>query len=830
MFKRFCIAALAMMSALHAYAQNFSLHGKVVNDFTDEALPHAVIYIQQLNLSTTSDELGNFKLSNVPPGEHLLEVKFVGHDALQKHVNITNRDLHLVLRLTGHTMRKQVIVQGTRANSSTPIAYAEVGKEEIQRLNNGQDIPYILRFTPSLVATSDAGTGIGYTGLWIRGSDPSRINVTVNDIPINDPESQQVFWVNMPDFGSSADGIQVQRGVGTSTNGAASLGGTIKLGTTNIKPNAYAELSNTYGSFNTLKNTVMAGTGLIDERYTFDMRLSNISSDGFIDRASSRMKSFYASGARYGESSVLKLTVFGGNERTYQSWDGVPVSRLLGNRDSMMTYASYEWLSDEELEHLLNSNSRTYNKHTYKNEVDDYTQTHYQLHYSKHFTDKLTLNLAGHYTRGRGYFEQFKKQAKYANYGLENVIVGTDTLTRTDLVRRRWLSNHFYGTVGSLMFKNQNLNAVLGWAYNQYDGEHYGDFAWMQYAGNNFIDDRYYQGNSLKKDGNIYARALYSIADKWDVYGDVQVRNVNYTTSGIDNDLRSYDVKDNLAFFNPKVGLTWRRNTQEKWYASFAVGNKEPNRNDYIDAMAGVVPVHETLYDTEVGYQRWGKNYCISVNFYNMQYNNQLVLTGDLNDVGAAIRMNVKDSYRRGIELEGGLRFNEALEWNANVTLSSNKIKAFDHILYDYTDYENTVVVRKNYTNTDIAFSPSVLAGSQIQWHVWQNRENENTSGKHRLTLALLSKYVGKQYLDNTSNDDLTIDAYFINDVQLIYSLPYRKQCLMSLVVTCNNVLDTKYSSNGYTYGYIIDGRTIHQPFYFPQAGRNLLVSLIMRF
>lgn len=830
MFKRFCIAALAMMGAFQGYAQSFSIHGKVVNDYTEEALPHAVIYIQQLNLSTTSDELGNYRLGNVPPGEHLLGVKFVGHDELQRNVKVTDRDVHVAFRLTNQTMRKQAIVQGTRANSSTPIAYSEVSKEEIQRLNNGQDIPYLLRYTPSLVATSDAGTGIGYTGLWIRGSDPSRINVTVNDIPINDPESQQVFWVNMPDFGSSADGIQIQRGVGTSTNGAASLGGTIKLGTTNIKPKAYAELNNTYGSFNTIKNTVMAGTGLIDERYTVDMRLSNISSDGFVDRASARMKSFYASGARYGESSVLKLTVFGGNERTYQSWDGVPVSRLLGNRDSMMTYAGYEWLSDEELDHLLSSDSRTYNKHTYKNEVDDYTQTHYQLHYSKHFTDKLTLNLAGHYTRGKGFFEQFKGSAKYANYGLENVITGADTLSRTDLVRRRWLSNHFYGTVGSLMYKTQKLNAVLGWAYNEYDGEHYGNFAWMQYAGSNFLDDRYYQGNSLKKDGNVYARALYTVADKWDIYGDVQVRNVNYTTSGIDNDQRTYDVKNNLTFFNPKVGLTWRRTSKEKWYASFAVGNKEPNRNDFIDAMAGVVPVHETLYDTEVGYQLWGKNYRVGVNLYNMQYNNQLVLTGDLNDVGAAIRMNVKDSYRRGVELEGGLRFNEALEWNANVTLSTNKIKDFDHILYDITDYDNTVEVRSKYSNTDIAFSPSVIAGSQILWHVWQNKEKENTAGKHRLTLALLSKYVGKQYLDNTSNDELTIDDYFINDVQLIYSIPYRTQGLMSLVVTCNNVLDYKYSSNGYTYGYIIENRTIHQPFYFPQAGRNLLVSLIMRF
>ncbi len=826
MFKQFCIAALAMIGAFGSYAQTFSIGGKVTSGFSDEGIQYAVVIIQELKTLSITDEFGNYQLKNIPPGTYSLEVKYVGHELLQQSVTVVDRNLNVPLKLRGSSeIGRTVIVQGTKANSNTPIAYSEVGKEEIRRLNNGQDIPYILRFTPSLVATSDAGTGIGYTGLWIRGSDPSRINVTVNDIPLNDPESQQVFWVNMPDFASNTDGIQIQRGVGTSTNGAASLGGTIKLGTTNIKTEPYAELNNTYGSFNTIKNTVMAGTGLIDKKYTFDVRLSNIMSDGYVDRATASMKSFYTSAARYGESSVLKLTVFGGNERTYQSWGGVPVSRMLNNRDSMVVHAGNEGLSDEQTELLLNSDRR-YNPYTYKNEVDDYTQTHYQLHYSKYFTDKLTLNLAGHYTRGKGFYEQFRANQDFVDYGLQDVIVQNDTIGSTDLVRRRWLSNHFYGTVGSLIYKTQKLNATVGWAYNEYDGEHFGNFVWMQYAGSNFLDDRYYQGNSLKKDGNVYARALYTIADKWDIYGDVQVRNVRYTSKGNDNDLRAYDVNDNLTFFNPKAGLTWRRTTQEKWYASFAVGNKEPNRNDYIDAIAGAVPVHETLYDTEFGYQRWGKNYRVGVNFYNMQYNNQLVLTGDLNDVGAPIRMNVADSYRRGIELEGGFRYKTFLEWNANITFSQNKIAAFEEAVfsYDIDDY-----VRTKHENSDIAFSPSVIAGSQLQFHVWQQNKDEYGVAQQRLTLALLSKYVGKQYLDNTSNEQLTIDPYFINDIQLIYTLPFKAKSMLSVVLACNNAFDSMYSSNGYTYSYIWGSR-ITEAFYFPQAGRNYMASLNLRF
>lgn len=825
MFKQLSIAALAMMCSLSVMAQTFSISGKVINDFNDEGLPDAVVVMKELNLTTTTDGHGNYHLSGISSGTYVVEVFYVGYQAFSKSVTISDRDIYLPLRLKSSSILKnQVIVQGTRATSDTPMSYTNVSKKEIEKLNTGQDLPYILRFTPSLVSTSDAGTGVGYTGLWIRGSDPSRINITINDIPLNDPESQQVFLVNIPDFASSADGIQIQRGVGTSTNGVASLGGTIKLGTTQMKSKPYIELNNSYGSFNTLKNTVMAGTGLLNEKYTFDLRLSNIMSDGYVDRATARMKSFYTGIGRYGESSVLKLTVFGGNERTYQSWGGVPASRLLNDTDSMMTYAANNGLSEAETEALLNSDRR-YNPYTYKNEVDDYTQTHYQLQYAKYFSNKMTLNLAGHYTRGQGYYEQYKPNAKYKNYGLSDVVVGNDTLKTTDLIRRRWLNNHFYGVVASFIYFKENVNITVGGAYNQYIGEHYGEIIWMKNAGDNFIGDRYYHGNSHKDDGNIYAKMIHNIGEKWNIYGDVQLRNVRYITKGIDNDLRAYDVNDNLTFFNPKAGLTWHRTEREKLYASFSVGNKEPNRNDYIDAVAGIVPTSETLYDTELGYRLTGENFEFGINFYNMKYHNQLVLTGDLNDVGAPIRMNVKDSYRRGIELDGGVDYRSILSWNVNLTMSENKIQSFEEAVfsYDVDDYERT-----HHIQTDIAFSPALVAGSQLRWNFYRS-EKGNIDSSKQFSLALLSKYVGEQFLDNTSNKQLTIAPYFVNDVQLICRFPFESNNEINVILSCNNILDTMYSSNGYTYSYVWGSR-ITETFYFPQAGRNFMASVNLKF
>lgn len=698
-------------------------------------------------------------------------------------------------------------IVSTKAGERTPMTFSNISEEEIKKINYGQDMPYLLRNVPSLVMTSDGGTGIGYTGLWLRGSDASRINITINDIPINDPESQQMFWVNLPDFASSTDDIQVQRGVGTSTNGVASFGGTIKLGTNKIKTQPYLQLNNGVGSFNTLRNTVAFGTGLRSEKYVLEGRLSRIASDGYIDRANARLASYFLTGAIIGKKTTLKLTTFGGQERTYQSWYGTPASKLSGNRDSMMVFAANNGFSDAELENLLNS-GRTYNYYTYKNQVDDYRQMHYQVHASHFFNGRWTLNGALHYTRGLGFFEEFKAGEDFERYGLS---APDDEITTTDVIRRRWLDNHFYGGTFSLNYKKGKLESTLGGAANQYTGDHYGELTWMQYAGSTPKDFRYYTGESTKNDGNIYFRSSYSFLEKFSAYLDLQGRMVQYKTDGTDNDLRAYDVTDELFFFNPKAGIFFRKSASEQAYVSVAAGNKEPNRNDYIDAPAGITPKPEQMTDIEAGYGIQKEKWSIKANLYYMIYKDQLVLTGELNDVGAALRMNVDKSFRRGVEVEASYAPVKKLIFSANATFSQNKIEKFTEVLYDYTNGYDIVLIE--HKNTGIAFSPSVIAGGQAEWNFFRD-----------FSVSWMPRYVGKQYLDNTQNDYISIDPYFVNDAALRWSKTTASNNKITLQFMVSNALDTMYSSNGYTYSYIYDTR-VTERFYYPQAGRFFLFS-----
>lgn len=702
----------------------------------------------------------------------------------------------------------EITIVSTKADSKTPVTYSEISEEQISKINYGQDMPYILRSVPSLVMTSDGGTGIGYTGLWIRGSDPSRINVTINDIPLNDPESQQVFWVNLPDFATSTDDIQVQRGVGTSTNGTASFGGTIKLTTNKIKTQPYLKLLNGGGSFNTIRNAVGFGTGLKNNKFILEGRLSRISSDGYIDRASARMSSVFLNGTYLAKKTTIKATFFSGQERTYQSWYGTPISRLLNNTDSMLNYAANNGLSEEETNNLLTS-GRTYNYYTYPNQVDDYKQTHYQLHLSRSLGHSLYLTAAGHYTVGQGFFEEYKADESYERYGL---IPQNDSITSTNLIRKRWLKNDFYGAIFSLNYKKENLDISLGGAANQYVGEHFGEISWMQYAGEYAKDWRYYLGNSTKNDGNLYLRAYYTLKNRWVFYGDMQVRNVHYKTKGIDNDLRNYDVDDNLVFFNPKAGLQYRLSSYKTIYASVAVGNKEPNRNDYVDAPNGYTPKPESMLDFEAGYKFSNEKIIFNTNLYYMDYTNQLVLTGELNDVGAPLRVNVDKSFRRGIEAELQYQLNKKWNVQLNASASQNKISAFNEILYDYTT--DFAVIEIEHKNSDIAFSPSIIAGGRIDYSIWKG-----------LSLSWLARYVSQQYLDNTSSEYLTIDHYFVNDIAISYSIITKQQNRVLIQGMLNNAFNELYSSNGYTYSYVYGSR-ITEKFLYPQAGRHFMISV----
>lgn len=823
-----------------------SLVGKVTDFATKEPIPFALVFIEKINLGAECNANGEYELKRVPAGEHLVKVTYVGYEPYNQQIKIEDKALILNIELKPSTIQLDAgpmpmpprkpdtyggsisfvelldtaIVESTRANYKTPMAYTELTAKEITPLNNGQDMPYLLRFTPSLVATSDAGNGIGYTGLWIRGSDPSRINVTINGVPLNDPESQQVFWVNTPDFGSSVNNVQIQRGVGTSANGAAAFGGSIKLETRGVHTKPYAEMNNATGSFGTWKNNISLGTGLLNNHYIIEARLSRIASQGYIDRASSDLKSFFVEGNYLGEKTTVKLTAFSGRENTYQSWYGTPHEVLYGSEQDKLNFAERNYLSPAQTTNLLNS-GRTYNYYEYTNQVDNYGQNHFQAHVTRNLNSIFSLNATAHYTHGEGYFEEFKYDQEYESYGLSPITIDSSSaITTTNLVRRRWLKNDFYGGVFSLTMKKNNWESVIGGSYNEYKGNHFGRIIWMQFANSTNIDYEYYRGKSLKRDGNIYWKNVCTINKKMDVFSDMQLRNVDYATSGTDNDLRSYTISDNLLFFNPKVGINYRRINNERMYASAAVGNKEPNRNDYVDAPTGSNIMPEKMLDLEAGYALRRARWNAGVNLYNMLYKNQLVLTGELNDVGAHLRTNVSQSYRRGVEIECGWEIYKGINFAGNITLSQNKIKNFNETIYDYTvDYE---VKNIAHTNTNISFSPAVIAAAQLSYRY---EADKNYPNRDAMEFSLMTKYVCKQYMDNTQNELTALDAYFASDARFTYELILKNHHMFTFNLTVNNLLNSLYSSNGYTYSYIYDTR-VTERFYYPQAGRNFMASL----
>ena len=699
----------------------------------------------------------------------------------------------------------EVSVNALRANDKTPMAFTNISKSEIKKSNLGQDLTYLISLTPSVVTTSDAGAGIGYTGLRIRGTDPSRINVTINGIPVNDSESQGVWWVNMPDFASSLDNIQIQRGVGTSTNGAAAFGASINLKTLALNKKAYTITNNSVGSFNTLKNNIEFGSGMLNNKFTFDGRLSRISSDGYIDRATSDLKSLYLQGAYFGKKSVLKAIVFSGQERTYQAWNGVPKRYLDTNR--------------------------TFNSYTYENEVDNYNQTNYQLHYNEQLNSKTNIHLATHYTHGEGYFESEKLNQNLADYGLNNILIGSDTISSTDLVRRKWLNNDFGGITYSINHKNDLVNLVVGGANNVYSGQHYGNVIWAQYMSNGLYNHQYYKNIATKYDNNVFIKTNFQASEKTSLFLDLQSRNIEYEFNGsdIDGNIGVQEVK--LDFFNPKFGLSHKMNEEQLLYGSFAVANKEPNRSDYIESSPNSRPLHETLYDTEIGFKYTTKDFKFNANAYIMNYDNQLIKTGEINDVGYFTSENVKKSFRRGLEIEGSILLSKKLAWAANMTLSENKIDTFIQYIdsWDTGGQQETI-----YTETDLAFSPSIIWASQLTYNFQDN-----------LSLDFITKYVGEQFIDNSSSEDRKLDDYLVNNLRLSYSFNSKIFNYARLSLQINNLFDEEYVSNAWIYRFVSNGYDpseddhyvtkgsdggYNMAGYFPEATRNYLIGLTLGF
>ena len=627
---------------------------------------------------------------------------------------------------------------------------------------------------------------MGYTGIRIRGTDASRINVTLNGLPYNDAESQGTFFVDLPDFLSSVSSIQVQRGVGTSTNGAGAFGASINLATNEFNSEAYGEINNSYGSFNTWKNTVKAGTGLINDHFTVDARLSSIRSDGFIDRAKSNLQGLYLSAAWFAGSSSIRFNYLSGKEKTYQAWNGILQSDLSTSRTS-------------------NSNGSEKPGAPYDNQTDNYNQDHYQLFFNHGFNEHLSLNSAVFLTRGKGYYEEYKAAQSFEAYSLPDHIVGSDTVAETDLVRRLWLDNYYYGNVTSLQYKNGGTQLTFGGGGNRYDGKHYGTIIWTE-QGAAPKDYRYYLVDAHKKDINVYAKWEQQLATHWNIFADMQWRYVDYKLNGF-KDNPALVIEPQYNFFNPKAGL---RYTNKEWsaYLSYAVANKEPNRDDF-EAGKTQQPKAEHLQDLELGMEKKTSKYTVAANFFHMYYRDQLVLTGKINDVGAYTRTNVPKSYRAGIELQGAYQFNRTIGVSANATFSKNKLVDFVEFV---DDYDNGT--QKDYSRhkTDLALSPNTIVSGSL-----------NLRPVHALELNFISKYVGRQYLDNSSLDSRSLHDYYTQDVRVGFTVPQRIFKELRLIGQVNNLFNRKYEPSGYTYSYIYNASLTTENYVFPMAGINFM-------
>ncbi|MDB5089626.1 MAG: TonB-dependent receptor [Mucilaginibacter sp.] len=797
--KNLFAAFIALLLLPVLAAAQLSVTGKITDKQTGEALPGATITLSKAVANVVSDVNGKYHIDNLKGGAYTLKVSFIGYQNTSKNITL-NADAVSNFALSRSTLfTEEVTVSATRATEKSPTAFTNLNKKDIEKNNSGRGFEYLLEQTPSTVATSNAGAGVGYTSIRIRGSDATRTNVTLNGIPLNDAEDQGVYFVDLPDLASSVDNIQVQRGVGTSTNGAGAFGASINIQTTTRRDTAYAELNNSAGSYGTLKNTVGFGTGLLGDHFSFDGRLSRMVSDGYIDRASSDLKSFFLSGAYYGKKSVLRLNVFSGYEKTYQAWDGVPEDSVkFGNRRY------------NELGYINSTNS------FYKNQTDNYTQNYYQLLYNQQLTDKLSFSGALHLTRGYGYYEEYKNNEPVSAYGLKPVIIGTDTLAHTDLVRRLWLSNYFYGATYNLTYKpNNDLNMILGGAYNEYKGDHYNNIEWTQQSTTIPPDYEYSRNHAKKTDFNIFSRAEYHLG-KVLFYGDVQYRHISYSFLGFDENLNNVQQQVELNFFNPKAGITYQINPNSNVYASVAVGNHEPNRSDFTNSSPQSRPKAEHLTDFEAGYRISESAFSGSINGFYMLYKNQLVLTGSLDDVGEAIRTNIKDSYRAGIEASARVKIAQPLSWLVNATVSTNKVKNFTQYLQNG---DTGTLDATQYKKTDIAYSPDFTSSSTISYRPIKNGE-----------IAFISKYVSRQYLDNTSTQSRSIDGYFVNDVRLNYNFSIKGIKNIGVGLLVNNVFSKKYQSDGATYQDIEGGKVVNYNYFYPQAPVNFLASLNLKF
>ncbi len=825
--KKLLIAGLALLFSNLVFSQ------KIVGKITDaqgSPLPGASVWLLETRQGSVADEQGGFSIQLEAPGTYTLRISFVGFDVLTRKVEAPGVEPLLFALEAAVNLLNELTVSAVRAGEKAPFTYTNVSGEALRLRNLGQDVPYLLDATPSVVTTSDAGAGVGYTGIRIRGTDASRINVTINGVPLNDAESQGVYWVDLPDIAASTESIQIQRGVGTSTNGGGAFGASINLNTNELSLEPSIEFSGAAGSFGTKKTSLRIGSGLLGKDssslatgFTVDARGSLINSDGYIDRASSKLRSAYFSPAYFGKKFTLRGIVLHGDEVTYQAWNGVPA----------------QYIDDEKLR-TYNSAGTEKEGEPYDNEVDDYRQTHVQLIYNQQLSRNWHFNLTGHYTRGIGFYEEYKANQFLPNYGLLGVF---GDFFVYDLITRRWLDNHFFGGVGSVNFlsNNQRFQATIGGAANRYHGNHYGVLKEAIFAVGVPPNHRYYEGDGNKGDLNVFTKIQYAMTPRLNGYLDLQARRVNYEiivteSFAFESPLYHITTADYL-FFNPKAGLFYEANNRLSLYASFAVAQKEPNRDDFTDAPTDQLPKAERLFNTEAGLRYKAERLAFGANFYSMVYKDQLVLTGNINDTGAPIRTNVPDSHRTGIELSAKGWVGKHVSLEGNATFSQNKIKSFTEYIDNWDTGGQESFARHT---TDIAFSPGFVAFGKMAWGSSPTFAEDGLG----LSVALAGKHVGKQFMDNTANEHTVLDAYTTFEAQVRYAIRSGRFKELSVNLLVQNLLDARYSSNAWTYRFLSEndysasdpymrreiGNFYNLTGYFPQAGRSFLLGVTVGF
>ena len=776
-----------------------------IKDSKGNIISGANIYISSTKEVLFSNIKGDFYIK-IPSEKFKISISHVGYITKEITIISNEKKYYEITLEDGILLSDEIKVTSTRVKENSPFAFSNISRNFIEENNIGRDIPFLIQSTPSAYSTSDAGNGVGYTGVRIRGSDATRINVTINGVPYNDSESHGVFWVNMPDLASSSSSIQVQRGVGSSTNGGGAFGGTVSIKTGNLSEKFTINYSSSGGSFKTFKNSFEINSGLIKNALNFNLRLSKITSDGYIDRASSDLKSYYASASYYSKKTSIDFINFSGKEKTYQSWWGTPESRLSNDIEGMNQVIINNGYTDLQAKNLLEA-GRTFNYYTYDNETDNYQQDHYQTHVNHSFSKNTNLHLTFHYTFGRGYYEQYREADNLKNY----YEFGEDKTT--DLVRRRWLKNHFYGITYSFLkeFNNSSLN--IGGALNKYDGDHFGEII-SSSSVDVFFSEPYYFSGSTKKDANVFTKYNINISSNTELFTELQLRSYSHNSNGTDNDKSKIKINSKNVFFNPKIGITNQLSKKLSLYSSFSIANREPIRSDFIDS--NETPKHETLYDLELGKIFNYKMGSLTTNFFWMEYNNQLITTGEINDVGANIRTNVKKSRRFGVEISNLINTRK-ININSSLSLSKNYVFNFNEYLYDYgNDFSEFNTIINKYKKTDISFSPNIIVNNSIIW-----------TFKKPFSVSLKSKFVGKQYLDNTSDSKRSIDPFLLNDFELNVNLNNNFLKNLYFKFSINNIFNEVYSNNGYTFGYYGGlNYEVRENYYYPQAVRNYMLTI----